>query len=201
MLFLASKLSAQLVFENLREADGLSAKQVRCLYKDSEGFLWIGTSNGLNRYDGHLIKPYNRNIYVNAIHPIDGVENLLIGTSKGLLIFNKKQRIFLYDERFDQISTKTIWAIKPDGHGRLWFVTDSDLFVFENNKLRPVANAFPFAKILKGQDYASAGFAAFCWDSRRNGFWIGGAKSFFVDLKHKVVYHKDNNPLRIPFLP
>ncbi|HMZ89759.1 MAG TPA: two-component regulator propeller domain-containing protein [Chitinophagales bacterium] len=40
-------------FENIYTTDGLSDNSVTCLMEDSQGFLWIGTSNGLNRYDGN----------------------------------------------------------------------------------------------------------------------------------------------------
>ncbi len=36
--------------------DGLSDKRVTCFFKDKTGFIWIGTKNGLNRYDGHSFK-------------------------------------------------------------------------------------------------------------------------------------------------
>ncbi|NIJ53626.1 sensor histidine kinase [Dyadobacter arcticus] len=189
-----------MIFQNLREVDGLSAKQVRCLYKDPEGFLWIGTTNGLNRYDGHTIKRYPKNVYVNAIFPIDGEENLLVGTSKGLLVFNKKKRNFLFDQRFKSLSGKTICSVKPDGFKRLWIVTNSEIYILSHSKLLPIEQALPFAKILKGQDYTSTGFTAFCWDSLRQGFWIGGPKSFFVDCKNRLVYSKEHNPLNIPIL-
>lgn len=79
---------AQFIFQNLKEEDGLSSKDVRCLYKDPDGFLWMGTVNGLNRYDGNTIKNYDdlrtvHNVEVNGIHPIDGNANLLVATSRG----------------------------------------------------------------------------------------------------------------------
>jgi len=44
-------------FGHIREQDGLSFRFINCLLPDRDGFLWIGTSNGLNRYDGtHFVK-------------------------------------------------------------------------------------------------------------------------------------------------
>lgn len=55
VLFISVKnLSAQFIFQNLNESDGLLTKFARCLYKDVQGFLWIGTTNGLYRFDGIL---------------------------------------------------------------------------------------------------------------------------------------------------
>ena len=40
-------------FENFTARDGLSHNEVRSLLRDSRGFLWVGTANGLNRFDGY----------------------------------------------------------------------------------------------------------------------------------------------------
>ena len=44
-------------FQSLTTADGLSNSMVKCMLIDSEGFLWIGTDMGLNRYDGYEVEP------------------------------------------------------------------------------------------------------------------------------------------------
>ncbi len=48
----------QLICRNLTEANGLSDNRVTCFFKDRAGFMWIGTENGLNRYDGHSFIVY-----------------------------------------------------------------------------------------------------------------------------------------------
>ena len=42
-----------IVFEHLTVDDGLSTGQIRSMIQDSKGFLWIGTENGLNKFDGY----------------------------------------------------------------------------------------------------------------------------------------------------
>ena len=46
------------VFRHLKVENGLSNNNVKTILKDCEGFLWIGTANGLNRYDGYSFKVY-----------------------------------------------------------------------------------------------------------------------------------------------
>ena len=66
ILYLLCLLSAPLslagqlpyIFRHLKVENGLSNNNVRTILKDSEGFLWIGTDNGLNRYDGYNFKVY-----------------------------------------------------------------------------------------------------------------------------------------------
>lgn len=48
-------------FRRLDTRDGLSNSQVNCVFRDSRGFVWIGTSYGLNRYDGYRFKSFYTN--------------------------------------------------------------------------------------------------------------------------------------------
>jgi signal transduction histidine kinase/ligand-binding sensor domain-containing protein/DNA-binding response OmpR family regulator len=58
-LFFAVGVQAEIYnFARLDNTHGLSNNQIVCLFKDSRGFVWIGTNFGLNRYDGNQIKVY-----------------------------------------------------------------------------------------------------------------------------------------------
>jgi ligand-binding sensor domain-containing protein/two-component sensor histidine kinase len=66
--------------------DGLVANPVRCIYQDSKGFLWIGTFDGLSRYDGYKFTSFTTanglsHNFINAIIEIDG--KLLIAENNG----------------------------------------------------------------------------------------------------------------------
>ncbi len=60
MLFDWTYIQSQdhLFFNHLTQTDGLSQTTNNVVYTDSRGFVWIGSSNGLNRYDGHRVKVY-----------------------------------------------------------------------------------------------------------------------------------------------
>ncbi len=47
-------------YTNLSVEHGLSQRFVYCIYQDSRGFMWFGTQNGLNRYDGHQVKIFTK---------------------------------------------------------------------------------------------------------------------------------------------
>lgn len=202
LLFCAPMVSrAQFIFQNLRSQDGLSAKEVRCLYKDIEGYLWIGTSNGLNRFDGAVIKQFRNtkfltSLYINAIHPL-AVDSLLIGTRQGMRIFNKKNGNFFTDSRFASISNEVISCINPDEYGRLWIATSTNVWVYSNGKLFTAAQFMPKAIKMEKQGYS---IAAFAWDKIRKGFWVGGDVTYFIDCKNNLVYDKKNAPFHCPFL-
>lgn len=196
---------AQFIFQNLKEEDGLSAKDVRCLYRDTDGFLWMGTTNGLNRYDGNLVKHYDdeksiRTIEIHEIVPIDGSKNLLLATSGGLRLFNKSSGSYQADDRFKTLSSKPVISIRADASQRLWIACASEIYIYENQKLRPLVAALPWTKPLLNHDFTFAPRSAFVWDNQRKGFWIGGRKSFFVDCKNQVVYDGTFNPLGFPLL-
>ncbi len=204
ILFCAISMAAraQFIFQNLRWQDGLSAKEIRCLYKDHDGFLWIGTSNGLNRFDGAVIKQYKNsitqnNLYINAIQPIPGNDSMLIGTRQGIRIFDKRTGSFKIDSRFTALNNEKIEAIQTDDSLRLWIAAGSKLFVYDKGKLFPLIDIIPAAKSIASQLYS---LGAFTWDNLRKGFWLGGNKTYFIDCGNKAVYSKLNNPLNYPLL-
>ncbi|HKZ37257.1 MAG TPA: two-component regulator propeller domain-containing protein [Chryseolinea sp.] len=91
---------------------GLSNNVVTCIYQDHDGFMWFGTYDGLNRYDGYGFKVY-RNIigdssslchsHINSITE-DASHYLWIGTSKGISVFDPSNRRFRtpYFRSFDK---------------------------------------------------------------------------------------------------
>jgi ligand-binding sensor domain-containing protein/putative methionine-R-sulfoxide reductase with GAF domain len=192
---------AQFIFQNLRWQDGLSAKEIRCLYKDREGFLWIGTSNGLNRFDGAVIKQFKNtkhlnSLYINAIHPLKG-DSLLIGTRQGVRIFNKRTGVFITDTIFAMLNNEVISCICPDEYNRLWIASSSNVFVYDKGKLYTAAAYMPASIKMERQGYS---LAAFAWDKVRKGFWVGGDVTYFIDCRKNLVYNKKNAPFHSPFL-
>ena len=91
-------LSDDYTFKQLTEADGLSQSTIWTMFQDSQGFLWFGTVEGLNRYDGYEFRVYTNNPddsttisdeYISTIFE-DSQNNLWIGTRNGY--FNKFDR-------------------------------------------------------------------------------------------------------------
>ena len=56
-----TNLIPDMKFRRLDTPNGLSSSQINCIFKDSRGFVWIGTPYGLNRYDGYRVKTYYSN--------------------------------------------------------------------------------------------------------------------------------------------
>ncbi|GAB3416493.1 hybrid sensor histidine kinase/response regulator transcription factor [Niabella aquatica] len=94
---------AQVSFVNYTDANGLSSNSVTCIFQDHEGMLWIGTQNGLNRFDGYSFKRFNsrqesgRAITNDVVTAMLSDKNgrLVIGTPKGLNLYDPLSRSFL----------------------------------------------------------------------------------------------------------
>ena len=116
----------QIKFERLSIEEGLSQDQVYCIYQDSRGFMWFGTQDGLNRYDGYQFKVYRHNpenphslsdYAINAIVE-DASGALWIGTREGLNRFDREKETFTHF-RHDpgnprSISNNQVWKAYVD---------------------------------------------------------------------------------------
>ena len=83
-------------FRNYQVNDGVSSNTITCIIQDKKGFMWFGTRNGLNRFDGTTFKIFRNDINdpqsigSNSILSLyeDDSEHLWIGTYKGLYIYD-----------------------------------------------------------------------------------------------------------------
>ncbi|WP_442590788.1 hybrid sensor histidine kinase/response regulator transcription factor [Pedobacter sp. AW31-3R] len=102
LVFILAVFSGQLFgaehipYTTLGIEKGLSNNAVRCIFKDAKGFMWFGTHDGLNRYDGYEFKIYRNQLgdksslphnYIYAINE-DRNHNLWVGTGQGIGILN-----------------------------------------------------------------------------------------------------------------
>ncbi len=106
----ANKLEYSL---KLTISDGLAHNGVTSILEDSKGFLWFGTFDGINRYDGYKLKTYKNTIDNNILSnnrvrslSEDFNENLWIGTEKGITVFNYSQEKFM-KIKLDELENKT----------------------------------------------------------------------------------------------
>lgn len=120
-------------FKKYQVEDGLSHNTVWCAIQDSYGFIWLGTSDGLNRYDGRGNKVYRNvlndkfsleNNFVEALIELEG--NIWVGTNSGLYIYDRATDRFSYFDKTTQygvyISSEIKKIIKTQ-NGLLWIAT------------------------------------------------------------------------------
>ncbi|MEZ4953744.1 MAG: two-component regulator propeller domain-containing protein [Saprospiraceae bacterium] len=112
---------------------GLSEKNVNCITQDRQGFIWVGTRNGLNRFDGYQFKYYKNqqdnplslsNNTINAIAE-DREGFLWVATSNGLNSFDPSNNTFQQfhhdDKNPKSIASGQVHSIFEDQEGNLWF--------------------------------------------------------------------------------
>ncbi len=133
-------------FEHLTMAQGLSQSSVTCIIKDSRGFMWFGTEDGLNKYDGSTFtiyrhQPNNNNSlsssYINTIlEHEDGF--LWVGTNNGLNYFNPETETFTRYQHSPSmahsISNDIVNALCINGDGALLVGTMDGLNTFDKDK-------------------------------------------------------------------
>ncbi len=127
-----------LKFEHLQTDAGLSHSNVICILQDSRGFMWFGTRDGLNKYDGYKFTVYrndpknklsiSNNYIYDIIESADG--DLWLGTwGGGLNHFDRQKKIFTsfkHDPRtLNSIAGNFITAIQEDKNGNIWIGTES----------------------------------------------------------------------------
>jgi len=134
-------------FDRLTMEDGLSDNHVFCILQDQQGFLWFGTANGLNRYDGYDFTIYNR---YNTYTPFfsdkyilsmceDRYGRLWFGSWDGLNVFDlKKNKIIQFKHNPDNpnsLAGNWIKCIYEDSRGNIWIGTKDNGLSFVNHSL------------------------------------------------------------------
>ncbi|MEM9822772.1 MAG: two-component regulator propeller domain-containing protein, partial [Bacteroidota bacterium] len=130
-------------FRKLSKKDGLSQASVFAIVQDSVGFMWFGTRDGLNRFDGYQFKTFKKNDSANSIVANDIrtlyidplTHDLWIGTIIGLSRYDMAKDSFsnflFYADDNTTVPSDLIRQIFRDTKGRLWVGTSYGLHLFD----------------------------------------------------------------------
>ncbi len=170
------------LFNHVTVEQGLSQSTINCIFQDSQGFLWFGTQDGLNKYDGYTFEIFKHNpldtnsISHNWIWDVfeDRSGNLWIATWRGLNKYNPssgKISRFLPDENNPHsINNYRPTAIRQDKSGNLWIATWGGGL----NLYNPIDNSFHFFKFDAQNDYSlSNNFIRTLFTDDEGILWIG----------------------------
>lgn len=133
-------------FKNLSVQNGLSQNTVNTILQDKQGFMWFGTKDGLNRYDGLSFRKFKHddrsqrsigNNFITALYE-DEKGNIWVGTDVGLYIYYPERDFFEHFTGLSAENTKiehTVTAISGDNQGCVWVAVESQgLFCYELEK-------------------------------------------------------------------
>jgi len=202
-------ISAELRFKKLGLESGLSQSRVFSVAQDSKGFIWVGTEDGLNRYDGYQFKVFSfdpndsTSIRNNLIMSLaaDDSGNVWAGTSYGGLnkyIARTGRFISYRNDPNDpnSIACDRVTSIHRDAKHNLWLVTDPvgfDYFDVKTGKAVHHRSDPQNPNSLSRDDNIR-----FIFQDSRGNVWIGsndGLDRYFpVTKTYKHYRHSQNNP-------
>jgi signal transduction histidine kinase/ligand-binding sensor domain-containing protein/DNA-binding response OmpR family regulator len=126
-------------FHYLTTDDGLSNNSATAILRDSDGFLWIGTEFGLNRYDGYSFKTFlaQHNMpnaltynYIVGLQE-DGLKNIWVDCGYSYVVYNSEKDNFITD--INIILEKL--SIKTNGNRKIYVDKKKNLFVISSNEI------------------------------------------------------------------
>jgi signal transduction histidine kinase/ligand-binding sensor domain-containing protein len=152
---------------------GLSNNTVFCTVQDHQGFMWMGTKDGLNRFDGKNFKIFRND--PDNIHSIGDnfIRSLLVG-QKNILYAGTRNGLFAYDERTEKFNilfdiNYEIRDLAQDKNGNVWFVAGQKLFRLgteKNNKGNPfIFHDYTFTAVACSDIYG-------IWAATADGFLL-----------------------------
>lgn len=133
--------------ENVLNLTNLPNNEVRRLFQDSDGFIWIATTGGLYRFDGYTLKEFRSNIYTpelltsNNILCIfeDNNKNIYFGTNNGMNIYNKiKGKIIKDNNKIFKNNNIEDIILTPDQ--KLWIATEKGIYEYYEDSYKKIFN-------------------------------------------------------------
>ena len=168
-------------FKHYEVEDGLSNNTVISILQDKYGFMWFGTSDGLNKFDGTTFKIYrnldqSKNIGSNSIYSLleDKDGTLWIGTEKGLYVYNRQKDHF---DILNNVPKESIRGICPGVNDTIWFIAGGQLFGYN------VRSKSLLKKTLPGIQEITSLYK----DLNNNGVWLGTSDGKIALLKNNHI--------------
>lgn len=138
-------------FNNYSEKVGLSGNYVTTIIQDDDGYLWVGTKNGLNRFDGYEFKTYKKTIdskgginnnYIKRLF-LDSHKRMWVLTFAGVQLYDKQHDNFIsFDGMFLEKKIEAS-GIAEDAEHNFWISTIGDGIFKLNADLKSVENFLP----------------------------------------------------------
>lgn len=181
LLLLSAKSNAQQpAFHHLTVENGLSQNAVLAIGQDNQGFIWIGTSNGLNRYDGYRFKVYQSRANDSTTLTSNNTLSILSDSKKNLWIgtYNGLNKYLPGPDRFKRIlspsnSILTYHCLYEDRKGNIWAGTNTGLYrINTTNDQLELVNFAP-------KDSSGERIVRAILEDRSGNFWIGTTMGLF----------------------
>jgi signal transduction histidine kinase/ligand-binding sensor domain-containing protein len=193
-------------FDNITTNEGLSQSNVTCIQQDDRGFMWFGTRDGLNKYDGYRFTVYKHEAHTknsisnNYITAIKKSTNgyLWIGTwGGGLNKYDHKKNQFTAfkhnPKNSNSISSDIIDALLEDSEGNLWIGSqDAGLDMYD-----PKKNTFTHYTYNSNNDNSLGDeFVKYIFEDSKRNLWVatGNGGLNLLNRKNKTFTRFQHNP-------
>ena len=187
-----ANISENYSFKNITIEDGLSQSTVETIYQDSKGYIWIGTNDGLDRYNGYEFKHYKYNKYdKNSIahnYIVDIIEDkkgyIWVSTINGLSrIDTDKDEIKNYysDKNNGNLSDENLWQMIYTTEGKLLVSSINGLNLYDEEK-------DTFNRVLSKENELPSQFIYSLKEDSNGHIWVGTDKGLVeLDKNFKLV--------------
>lgn len=193
-LTLYSQRDIRYYFKTLDIKDGLSQNTVNAILQDRQGFMWFGTKDGLNRFDGLSFRIFKKedsdlgNNFITALHE-DKEGYIWIGTDAGVYVYSPVLERFT---AFDRVSdtgdmiSRAVTRIESDENNNIWISVDyQGLFCFDRSRDKLI-------NCLHRDEHKNQ------W-ANVTRFWFGDNSCWVSLYDDNLYYTKDNFKTFLPF--
>ncbi|WP_345953412.1 two-component regulator propeller domain-containing protein [Mucilaginibacter sp. PAMB04168] len=175
---------SQISLTTLNSYNGLSQNTINCCFKDRYGFMWFGTQDGLNKYDGYNVTVYKHHSKDKKTLPANHITSLGEDADGNLWIGTRLGGLSKYDRSLDSfvnykyasanpysLSNNTVNCIYKDKSANLWIGTENGLNLF-NKKANNFKHFLPSANESATISHANV-YAVF--EGADKQLWVGTA--------------------------
>lgn len=181
--------------------DGLSHDRVLCMTKDSEGFMWFGTWDGINRFDGHNFIAYKARPGDSSSLKNNKIRNIIEDKLGYLWVKTYDNEVYRFDKRTEKFlaipgtevrsrfKNILINKIVPVSNGDTWLVTDKHglLCAVGSKSLNPPVTV-QYAEALGGEYNICSNDIRFLFEDSRQRLWIGTSNGVACLVKRGEKY-------------
>lgn len=145
LFFVITDLGAQqIISKSILLSDQLSPNETSDIFQDNSGFIWIGTSDGITRYDGYSIRAF-RNSFKTSTQLTNNTitffaedeTHIWAGTTKGINLINK-ETLQITPFNHPAIQNRNIRTMSNDSKGAVWIGTDAEIYRYANGELEHI---------------------------------------------------------------
>lgn len=204
LLHALAHFQSTLPYKQISIEQGLSQSTVASILQDREGFVWVGTQDGLNRFDGHNFRVYKHDpadatsLSSNTVWDIfeDNHGRLWIGTDDGLNLYDAEQDAFtqFHDPANGKSSlfSSPVVRIYQDHRGDLWVATSgSGLGKFDSSNQEFIQYTYD----LDEPTSLASNFVTDMVEDARGNFWVGTQNGLDrMDRDSGEFHHYQHNP-------